>query len=401
MPADDHIPDASAFPAYIRPAVTAIETQQILAVSQLALGDKSVIPLWYGESDVPTPAFICAAAQRALGQGETFYSHKRGTPELRQTLATYMSDLYGQEISTERVSVTASGMSGIMLLFQCLLDPGDNAIITCPVWPNAQSVVRALGAEARFHALDRSAEDGWTLDVEALKAKCDARTRAIFVNSPNNPTGWVLPAEQIIELLAFARARGIWIIADEVYGRMVYEGRAAPSFLEHCAPDDPVLVVNSFSKSWAMTGWRIGWVTHPPMLGELLGNMIEFNYSCVPPFVMRAAEVAIREGEAFVQQIVAYCRTGRVIVSERLPSLPHIADYRIPDASFYAFFRVEGTEERTLAFAQDLVRTAKVGIAPGTAFGPGAEGWYRLCFAQKPETIAEAMDRLEKALRAM
>jgi aspartate/methionine/tyrosine aminotransferase len=182
---------------------------------------------------------------------------------------------------------------------------------------------------------------------------------------------------------------------------MVYEGRAAPSFLEQCAPDDPVLVVNSFSKSWAMTGWRVGWVTHPPALGELLGNMIEFNYSCVPPFVMRAADVAIRDGEPFVAQMVAYCRTGRDIVSQHLPDLPHVADYRAPEASFYAFFRVEGTEARTLAFAQDLVRTAKVGIAPGTAFGPGAEGWYRLCFAQKPETIAEAMGRLEGALKQM
>lgn len=395
------IDPVAGLPAYIRPAVSTIETQQILAVSQLALGDKSVIPLWYGESDVPTPAFICAAAQRALGQGETFYSHKRGTPELRHTLAGYMSDLHGKRIDVERVSVTASGMSAIMMLFQCILDAGDNAIITCPVWPNAQSVVRALGGEARFHALDRDPDQGWRLDVEALKAKCDARTRAIFINSPNNPTGWVLPEAQIAELLAFARERGIWIMADEVYGRMVYSGRAAPSFLEQCEPDDPVLVVNSFSKSWAMTGWRVGWVTHPPALGELLGNMIEFNYSCVPPFVMRAAEVAIREGEPFVQQMTAYCRTGRDIVSQRLPNLPHVADYRAPDASFYAFFRVEGTAERTLAFAQDLVRTAKVGIAPGTAFGPGAEGWYRLCFAQKPETIAEAMDRLERALKAM
>lgn len=394
-------PDYGAFPAYVRPAVTGIETQQILAVSQTALGDRSVIPLWYGESDVATPEFICKAAQDSLAAGETFYSHKRGTPELRQTLAGYMSGLYGREIGADRVSVTASGMSGIMMLFQCLIEQGDNAVIACPVWPNAQSVVRALGGEARFHSLDRVAPEdggGWRLDVAALKAKCDARTRAIFVNSPNNPTGWVLPAEQIAELIAFARERGIWIVADEVYGRMVYDGAAAPSFLEQAGPDDPVFVVNSFSKSWAMTGWRVGWTVHPPQFGELLGNMIEFNYSCVPPFVMQAADVAIREGEPFVKRMVDYCRAGRDIVFEALPSLPHVADCAPPDASFYAFFRIEGTEDRTLAFAQQLVREAKVGVAPGTAFGPGAEGWYRLCFAQKPETIREAMRRLGEAL---
>ncbi len=234
--------------------------------------------------------------------------------------------------------------------------------------------------------------------MAALAEKVDARTRAIFVNSPNNPTGWVMPRAEIEALLDIARARGLWIMADEVYGRMVYEGRAAPSFLDVAEPDDPVLVINSFSKSWAMTGWRVGWAVHPPGLGDLLGNMIEFNYSCVPPFVMQAAEVALAEGEDFVRWMTDYCRAGRAVIDRRLPALPGVSGYRSPDASFYAFFRIEGTEDRMLETARRLVREAKVGMAPGSAFGPGAEGWYRLCFAQAPARLETAMDRLERAL---
>lgn len=386
---------------HIRPAVAGIEEQQILAVSKLAMGDPSVIAMWYGESDLPTDTTIRDVAIQSLNAGETFYGHKRGLPEFQAALATYMSDLYGREIAADRVSLTQSGMSAIMMIFQTVLDPGDNAVIVSPVWPNAQSVVRALAGEARFAALNNDAARGWHLDLETIYAQCDARTRAIFVNTPNNPTGWVMPLEQMRELLDFARDRGIWIVSDEVYARMVYDGRAAPSFLEIAEPDDPVLVVNSFSKSWAMTGWRIGWITHPPEIGELLGNMIEFNYSCVPTFLQRGGLFAIRQGESAVTAMIDHCRTGRTICSQRLPTLAGVSGYREPEASFYGFFRIDGTGDRTLETCQRLVREAKVGIAPGTAFGPGAEGWYRLCFALSPDRLSQAFDRLETGLNRL
>lgn len=383
---------------HLRDAVTSIEKQQILAVSELALGDKSVIPLWYGESDVPTARFICEAAAEAMYAGETFYSHKRGTPELIGALSAYLGDLYGRPVARERISVTSSGMTAIMLCLQCIVDAGDNVIVVNPVWPNAQSAVRVLGGEVRYVTLDAT-EGRWSLDMDRLVDAMDGRTRAVFVNSPNNPTGWVMPGEQQREMLQHCRKRGIWIVSDEVYARMVYEGRSAPSFLEIAEPDDPVLVINSFSKSWAMTGWRIGWIVHPARIGDLLGNMIEFNYSCVPPFLQRAATVAITEGEPVVEEIVDYCRRGRDVISQRLPSMPRIEGFAPPEASFYAFFRIAGVED-SLAFAQDLVRRAKLGVAPGTAFGPGAERWFRLCFAQTPQRLAEAMDRLERGLAA-
>lgn len=386
---------------HIRPAVAGIEEQQILAVSKLALGDPSVIAMWYGESDLPTDTAIRQVAIESLNAGETFYGHKRGLPEFQAALATYMSDLYGRPIAPDRVSLTQSGMSAIMMIFQTILDPGDNAVIVCPVWPNAQSVVRALAGEPRYAVLDNDEARGWHLDLEKVFAQCDERTRAIFVNTPNNPTGWTMPLDQMRDLLNFARERGIWIVSDEVYARMVYDGRAAPSFLEIAEPDDPVLSVNSFSKSWAMTGWRIGWITHPPQIGELLGNMIEFNYSCVPTFLQRGGIHAIEQGESAVAAMIGHCRTGRGICSQRLPNLPRVSGYREPEASFYGFFRIDGTEDRTLETCQRLVREAKVGIAPGTAFGPGAEGWYRLCFAQSPERLSTAFDRLESGLASL
>ena len=393
---DMHPPLGIAGNAPVRENVAAIERQQILAVAEIAFDDPDVIALWYGESDLSTPGFISDAASAALQKGETFYTHKRGIPSLVNALTGYTNRLYGLDLKADRFSVTASGMSAIMLCLQAVIGPGDNAIIVSPLWPNAQSTVRVMGGEPRYVALDAGA-DGFSLDLDKIRDAADDRTRVIFVNSPNNPTGWVMPSEQQAELLAFAREKGIWIVADEVYARMVYDGGVAPSFLTHARDDDPLFVVNSFSKSWAMTGWRIGWLIHPAAMGDLLGNLIEFNYSCVPQFLQRAAVVAVEDGEGVVADIVDYCRIARDIVSQRLPAMPRIQGFQAPEASFYAFFRIEGCED-TLATAQDIVRKVKVGIAPGSAFGPGAEGWYRLCFAQKPERIAEAMERLETYL---
>lgn len=383
---------------YLRPAVTAIEEQQILAVAKLALGDDSVIPMWFGESDIVTPKSIREATVESLRAGDTFYGHKRGLPELQEGLANYTNALYGTSIGPSSITVTSSGMTAIMLAMQATLDAGDNAVVVCPVWPNAQSTVRMLGAEPRYAVLESGPDGRWHLDLEKVQALCDERTRLIFVNSPGNPTGWVMPQDQMRALLAFARERGIWILSDEVYARMVYEGEAAPSFLEVMEPDDPVFVVNSFSKSWAMTGWRMGWLVHSPALDEVLGNLVEFNFSCTPKFVQRGALHAITHGETAVIQMLDHCRRGRDICAQRLPNLARISGFSPPEASFYGFFRIDGTADRTLETCQWLVREAKVGIAPGTAFGPGAEGWYRLCFALEPSRLSEAFDRLEDGL---
>ena len=382
--------------APIRPRIRDLETQQILQVSQLALGDPNVVPLWYGESDVPTPEFINRAAADALAAGHTFYTHKRGIPELRAALAAYSSSLYGRDVAAERITVTSSGMTGIMTVMQMLVEAGDNVVIVGPVWPNARAAVEIMGGAPRGVAL-RYGNAGWSLDVEEVLARCDARTRAVFINSPANPTGWTMPRAQQQALLDACRARGIWVIADEVYARIVYGRRAAPSFLEIAGPDDPLIVVNSFSKSWAMTGWRLGWLTHPASAGDYLANLIEFSTSGTPAFLQHAAVAAVRDGEPLVAAMVERCRKGRDVIGRCLAALPRVR-YSPPEAAFYAFFAVEGMAN-SLEFAKRLVHDAGVGLAPGTAFGPEGEGFLRLCFARAPETLEAAAERLARALR--
>ena len=380
----------------IRPRIRNLETQQILQVSQLALGDPTVIPLWYGESDVPTPDFISRAAADALAAGHTFYTHKQGIPELRAALSGYTGALYGTDVAAERITVTSSGMTGIMMVMQMLVDAGDNVVIVGPVWPNARAAVEIMAGEPRSVAL-RFGKAGWSLDVEEVMARCDSRTRAVFVNSPGNPTGWMMTRAQQEVLLAACRARGIWLIADEVYARIVYDRRAAPSFLEIAAPDDLLVVVNSFSKSWAMTGWRLGWLVHPAAIGAYLANLVEFNTSGTPGFLQHAAVTAVRDGEPLVASMVARCRRGREAIGSCLAALPRVR-YSPPEAAFYAFFAVDGMTN-SLEFAKRLVHEAGVGLAPGTAFGPEGEGFLRLCFARAPETLEAAADRLARALR--
>lgn len=382
--------------APLRPEVLAIETQQIMQVSTLAMDDPDVIAMWYGESDIKTPDFICDAASAALKRGQTFYTHKWGIPALRETLATYTGGLYGIDVSTERVTVTSSGMTGIMMLMQALVGAGDNILLVDPIWPNGASAAQVMGGEVRRVSLDANSQGDWHLDLDKLFAAADDRTRLIFVNSPGNPTGWMMEQDQQQAILDFCRARGIWILADEVYGRLVYDRRVAPSFLEIATPDDPVVVVNSFSKSWAMTGWRMGWLTHPARISEQLGDLVEFNTSGTPEFLQEAGIVAVRDGEDTVAAMAELCRVGRDAASRRLADMPRVI-YNPPAAAFYAFFKVDGMEN-SLEFAKRLALEYKVGVAPGTAFGPSGEGWLRLCFAQSPERIDEAMNRLARAL---
>ena len=380
----------------VRDAIRDLPASRIGEISALGMGDPTVIPLWYGEGDLPTPDFIGAAATAALEAGHTFYTYKAGLPELRSAIADYLTGLYARPTEAERIVVSSSGMNALMLVAEALIDPGDNLVIIAPVWPNIAASVSIMGGEPRLVALDPVPGGGWRLDVERVFAACDSRTRGIFVNSPSNPTGWMISAAQIDELLAFARRRGVWLIADEVYGRIVYGNRPAPSFLDHAAPEDRLIVVNSFSKNWAMTGWRLGWMTIPADLLPVIEKLVEFNTSGSPTFLQHAGIAAIREGEPFVARFVARCRAARHVAIDALQACRRVEVAR-PEGAFYAFFRVDGVTD-SLAFAKELLARTKVGLAPGNAFGPMGEGYLRLCFARDPQKIAEAVDRLRPLL---
>jgi aspartate/methionine/tyrosine aminotransferase len=383
-------------PGGIRRVIHELPPSKIGEVAYTAFGDKSVIPLWFGEGDLVTPSFICDEATAALGRGETFYTWKRGIPPLREAIAAYVSRLHGAAIGPDRIMVTSSGMSAIMLTVQTLVDPGDNVVILGPVWPNIVTSVEALGGEPRLVSLQPTADGAWRLDLERLFAACDARTRALFVNSPSNPTGWVMSGAEGEAILDFARSRGIWIIADDVYERIVYDESVAPSFLSIAAPEDRVVSINSFSKAWAMTGWRLGWMVAPAAWNPVLDKLIEINTSGAPAFLQHGALAAIRDGEAFVASLVERCRTGREVVLQGLSRYRRVRLAR-PAGAFYAFLAVDGVTD-SLAFAKELVQRCKVGLAPGIAFGPAGEGYLRLCFASAPARLEEALGRLEPML---
>jgi aspartate/methionine/tyrosine aminotransferase len=391
-----HSPTDGARKAMLRPGIEALADSMIAEVAMLGLGQKDVIPLWFGEGDLPTPAFICEAVARAMAAGETFYTFNLGIPPLREALAAYETGLHARPVTADRVVVTSSGMQGIFLTVQAIVDPGDNVLVLSPVWPNIRAAVEIFGGEPRDVALGRTNDGGFRLDLAALEASVDRRTKALFVNSPSNPTGWMMHEDEARQILDFTRRHGLWLIADEVYARVVYNRPVATSFLDLIEPEDRAIVINSFSKTWAMTGWRLGWMVVPPELTETYIKLIQFNVSGAPTFLQHAAVTAIQEGEGFIRQMAQRYRAGRDLVVERLGDLPRVR-FRTPDAAFYAFLQIDGLTD-SLSFAKQLLADTRVGVAPGAAFGMGGEGHLRLCFAASKERLEPALDRLAKAL---
>ena len=280
----------------IREDIAALQDSPIVDVWRSGAAVADVIGMWVGESDVPTPPFICEAASKAMAEGHTFYAPNRGIPELRQALADYYRRLYGMDIPDRRIAVTQSGMNAVMLVAQMTVRPGDNVVAITPSWPNIMRAMQINGAAVREVPLSHG-NDGWSLDPERVFERCDGRTRVIYLASPGNPTGWMIGREQAAALLDFARRRNIALLSDEVYHRIVYDGQAAFSLLEIARPDDPVFVVNSFSKAWAMTGWRVGWTIYPDGLAAEYEKMIQFNTSAGRPSCNMGRSRRSSEGE--------------------------------------------------------------------------------------------------------
>jgi len=350
-----------------------------------------LIPLWVGEGDLPTPGFISDAVTRSLRAGETFYTYQRGIPELRAALARYHERVFNRRFSPERFFVTGGGMQAIQIALRKVAGAGDEVLVSTPAWPNISAAIGVGGAIAREVPM-RFGNRGWNLDLDRLFAAAGPRTRAIFVNSPANPTGWTASIEELAAILAFARERGLWIVADEVYHRFYYEGARSPSFYDLAEDDDRLLQVNTFSKNWAMTGWRIGWLSAPPALGQVIENLVQYSTSGVAAFMQRGAVVALDEGEDFVRLQVERARTGRDIVAKGLAGTGRVR-FAEPAGAFYLFFGVDG-EPDTRQLGLKLIDEANVGLAPGDAFGEAGRGFMRLCFARSAEQMQEATRRL-------
>lgn len=361
-----------------------------------------VMPLWAGEGDLPTPAFIGQAATQSLIEGETFYTWQRGLPELREALAAYTQRLTGQSLDSERFFVTGSGMQSIQIALQIALDPGDAIIVPSPAWPNIVAASGLRGAEVLEIAMP-FVDGRFTLDMAAIEeAAKDAKTRAIFINSPANPTGWVADLETLKAVHDLAERHDLWIIADEIYARFVFGEAALPGSTPKRAPSfkdvDPlssrVIYVNTMSKNWAMTGWRIGWIEAPVELGQVIENLIQYSTSGVAAFMQRAAIVALNEGDGFVDEQIERTTANRDLLAQTFAPLNRL-QVSAPDGAFYLFFKVLG-ESDTRQLARTLVDEIDVGLAPGTAFGPGGEPFLRMCFARDPKQIADVADRIAR-----
>ncbi len=396
------------FPIEARQRVQSLRASRIREVANAGMGRDDVLPFWFGEPDEVTPALIRDTAKQALDAGDTFYTHDMGTPALRAAIAAYASRLH-RPVDADRIAVTSSGVSALMLVAQLLVNPGDRVVAVTPLWPNLLEIPRILGADVVSVPLQlNTAGDTprWELDLDQLLDALVPGTRALLLNSPNNPTGWVISREQQEQVLTHCRKHGIWLMADDVYERLVYDTPAgqiacAPSFLDLAEPDERVVSTNSFSKSFLMTGWRLGWLQVPAALMHDLGKLIEYNTSCAPGFVQQAGCVALEHSEEIVNHTLARYRAARDFLCEQL-SAPEFRNAGViaprPQGTMYVFFRLQG-ESDSLALCKRMVAEAGLGLAPGSAFGPEGEGAIRWCFASSTDRLAQGVERFASFLR--
>ncbi len=352
-----------------------------------------VIPLWSGEGNLPTPEDFARPAAEALLGGETFYTWQSGLPDLREALARYHERGFGGRFSPENFFVTSGGMAAIEIALRMIAGEGDEIVIPTPAWPNYAAALRIQGARPVEVQMD-FANGRWTLDLDRLFDAVTPRTKAISLNSPSNPLGWTASRDELVAIRDVCRKHGIWILGDEVYSRFYYgEGAKtrAPSFLDICEHNEQLLLANTFSKNWAMTGWRVGWLQAPKVLGPAIERTVQVTSSGTPAFLQRGCIAALDKGDAFIDMQVARARSNRDLAVSMLGDIPGIR-FAIPEGAFYMFFAIEGMTDSAHTVRR-LIDEAKVGFAPGGTFGPGGEGFLRMCYLRDPVLLAEALGR--------
>ncbi len=387
--------------ARVAASALAVPDSRVRELAEIAMQMKGVYRLYFGESDLPTPAFIKRAAEEALAQGFTYYTENAGLPSLREAIARYTHRLHGVALDpSAEMAVTASGVQALSVSLRCLVDPGDEALVLTPAWPNGSAILRMSHAVVKQIAQPRDGR-AYAIDFDALEAAVTPRTRLLLYTSPSNPLGWVATQQDQQRLLDFAWRHRLWLVADEVYERLYYSGAAleecvAPSILRLCTRDDAVAVIQSFSKAWCMTGWRLGWLTARRDLIARASRLNEFLVSCPVAFVQKAGEAALEHGEASLQELLARLRENRDLCLGALNSMPRIC-VPVPEGAFYLFPEIEGIAD-SFAFCKRLLLETGVGLAPGVAFGAGGEGSVRLCYASGKNVLEAALTRLKRYL---
>ena len=371
----------------------------IISAVNHGIGRADIIPVWSGEGNMPTPEVFCRPAIESLLRGETFYTWQRGIPPLREALARYHTRHYGRPFDAENFFVTSGGMQAIQTIVQMIAGAGDEIVLPTPAWPNYAGHMRLSGARPVEVLLD-FANGRWHLDLDKLFAAISPLSKAIVLNSPSNPLGWTASLDDLKAIRDECRKRGLWIIGDEVYARFYYGGTGetrAPSFLDICDTEEQMLLANTFSKNWAMTGWRVGWLQAPKALGSAIERIIQYNSSGTAAFLQQGCTVALDAGEDFVAGQVAKARSNRDLVAASLREHPQIR-FELPKGAFYMFFALDGMRD-SLATTLRIIDEAGVGFAPGGTFGPGGEGFLRMCYLRDPKRLEEAMHRFGKWLK--
>ena len=380
---------------YMRPVLDQIKHNPGAEIVRYGRRRPNILSLGAGEGDQPTPDFINDALAEALKAGHTFYGPILGRPELRDAIVRYYERIYNLDIGFDRIIVTTSGSSAVHIALTSIIEKGDEVVALTPLWKNLLGAVKLQQAVVREIPLSQEEAGGWRLDLDRLFAGVNDRTRAIMVNSPNNPTGWLISRQEMREIMDFARERGIWVISDEVYSRLVYDAQRAPSFLDVAGPEDRLFVINSFSKNWAMTGWRLGWLTVPEGAVDHLYDLILYDNMGAPNFLQFGGIAALEQGEEFVREFKAQCRSNRDYLTGRLQQIYRISP-NVPDSTFYSFFQVAG-EPDCMAMARRLIDDQALSLAPGCSFGAETKGFLRLCFAVSRPRLEDALNRLEAA----
>jgi aspartate aminotransferase len=387
---------------HVARSVENVPHSRIRELGEIAMSMDGVLRLYFGESNLPTPEYIKRAAIRAMEDGYTFYTENAGLPSLRRAIADNYRRLQSVELDPAReIVVTASGVQALNVAIRCTLDPGDEALVLTPAWPNGSSSVAMANAVVRQvpHPL---CGDRYRIDFDALEAEVTPRTRLLLYTSPSNPLGWVANREEQQGLLEFARRHGLWLLADEVYDRLYYAGsrlgEPVPSILRLATRDDAVIVVHSFSKSYCMTGWRVGWLVARGDLAQKATQLNEFIISHAPSFAQKAGETALAQGEEELVRMLGRLKQNRDLCLEALRGLPGVT-IPTPDGAFYLFPRIEGLTD-SFAFCRRLLEETRVGLAPGVAFGEGGEGSVRICYAAERSILEPAMERLARFVRS-
>jgi aspartate/methionine/tyrosine aminotransferase len=370
------------------PAVEAKESL-IRQIGNVAEQVEKPYKLYFGESDLETPEFICQAAFEAMRSGHTFYTPTAGYMDLRRAIVEKFEQVHGVRYDPSEVICTAGGVMAINHAIHALVQPGDNVVIVEPGWPVFASILTLIGAEGRTAALRRT-DGGFELDLDQVRSVVDSRTKVLIVNSPSNPTGWIISDAEQRALWELALEHDFVILSDEVYDRIVFDRPVAQSFANVATDKDHLVVVNSFSKTYNMTGWRLGYALTSEPLTKLMTKLQEFVVSNPAAMVQRAGIVALRDGDGYVQEIRGRYARQRELVTNTLRGIPNLS-LPEPMGGFYAFPEVIGLRD-SLAFAKKMLLETRVGMAPGIAFGAAGEGYMRMCFAASESVLVPALE---------